>query len=65
MFSVGEDGSMFVFKVTEKDGRGIKRDREIVYSEEILITKSDLEEKVGMDIRMQMLVLGYIHCVCV
>jgi WD40 repeat protein len=45
MFSVGEDGSMFVFKVTEKDGRGIKRDREIVYSEEILITKSDLEEK--------------------
>ena len=46
MFSVGEDGSLFVFKVTDKDGRGLKRDREVAYSEEILITKSDLEEKV-------------------
>ena len=46
MFSVGEDGALFMFKVADKEGRGLKRDKEIVFSEEILITKSDLEEKV-------------------
>ena len=35
-----------MFKVADKEGRGLKRDKEIVFSEEILITKSDLEEKV-------------------
>ena len=46
LFSAGDDGSLFVFKVQDKDGRGLKRDRDISYAEEILITKSDLEEKV-------------------
>ena len=46
MFSAGTDGSLFIYKVADKDGRGMKRDKEITYSEEILITKSDLEEKV-------------------
>ena len=48
MFSVGEDGALFMFKVADKEGRGPKRDKEIVFSEEILITKSDLEEKVDI-----------------
>ena len=52
MFSVGEDGALFMFKVADKEGRGLKRDKEIVFSEEILITKSDLEEKVRMSICM-------------
>ena len=52
MFSVGEDGALFMFKVADKEGRGLKRDKEIVFSEEILITKSDLEEKVRMYICM-------------
>ena len=52
MFSVGEDGALFMFKVADKEGRGLKRDKEIVFSEEILITKSDLEEKVCTYVRM-------------
>lgn len=36
-----------IWKIQEKDGRAVKqRDKEITYAEEILITKSDLEEKV-------------------
>ena len=47
LFTVGEDACLFIYKVTEKEGRGLKREKEIVYAEEILITKSDLEEKVS------------------
>ena len=46
LFTVGEDSSLFIYKATDKEGRGLKREKEIVYAEEILITKSDLEEKV-------------------
>ena len=53
LFSAGDDGSMFVFRVQDKDARGLKRDRDISYAEEILITKSDLEEKVHVVIFYQ------------
>lgn len=46
LFSTGNDGSLFIFRVQDKDARGLKRDRDLSYAEEILITKSDLEEKV-------------------
>ena len=46
IFSVGEDGSLYSFRVMDKDGRLLKRDRDFTYAEEVLITKSDLEEKV-------------------
>ncbi|KAJ3190576.1 Cilia- and flagella-associated protein 57 [Irineochytrium annulatum] len=45
LFSSSEDGCLYVFKISDKEGRGLKRDREIVYADEILVTKSDLEEK--------------------
>lgn len=45
LFSVGQDGSLFMFKVTDKDGRGLKREKDIAFAEEVLVTKSDLEEK--------------------
>ncbi|KAJ3172248.1 Cilia- and flagella-associated protein 57 [Geranomyces variabilis] len=45
LFSTSEDGALYVFKISDKEGRGLKRDREIVYADEILVTKSDLEEK--------------------
>lgn len=46
LFSAAEDASLFVFDVREKDARGAKRDKEATsYAEEILVTKSDLEEK--------------------
>ncbi|EDV23339.1 uncharacterized protein TRIADDRAFT_27651 [Trichoplax adhaerens] len=48
LFSVSEDGSFYIFKISEKEGRGLKRDKEVAFAEEILITKSDLEEKNAM-----------------
>lgn len=59
LFSAGEDGCLFVHSLSEKvyycDGaiihcmcqndRGGRRDQDIVFAEEILITKSDLDEK--------------------
>ena len=56
LFTVGEDSSLFIYKATDKEGRGLKRDKELVYAEEILITKSDLEEKV----RAYVVLLNYI-----
>jgi hypothetical protein len=48
LFSASEDGSFFVFKIFDKDGRIIKREKEMVYADEILVTISDLEEKKSM-----------------
>ena len=46
LFSVGQDGSLFAFKVHDKDGRTLKREKDVPFAEEVLVTKSDLEEKV-------------------
>ncbi|TSL47697.1 Cilia- and flagella-associated protein 57 [Bagarius yarrelli] len=45
LISASEDSCLFVWKITEQEGRGAKKDRELSYAEEILITRSDLEEK--------------------
>ncbi|XP_072275438.1 cilia- and flagella-associated protein 57 [Pyxicephalus adspersus] len=45
LLSVSEDGSLMLWKISDKEGRGLKRDKELGYAEEVLITKSDLEEK--------------------
>ncbi|KAI8847167.1 WD40-repeat-containing domain protein [Chytridium lagenaria] len=45
LFSVAEDGCMYVYRISDKDDRAIKRDRGLMFADEILITKSDLEEK--------------------
>ena len=47
MISVSEDASVLIWKIQDKEGRGLKREKDVGYAEEILITKSDLEEKVG------------------
>eukprot|EP01065_Artemidia_motanka_P053300 TRINITY_DN985_c0_g1_i1.p1 TRINITY_DN985_c0_g1~~TRINITY_DN985_c0_g1_i1.p1 ORF type:complete len:1217 (+),score=514.48 TRINITY_DN985_c0_g1_i1:99-3749(+) len=44
LFSVGEDGSLWMFDVKEREGRGASK-REVTFAEEILISKADLEEK--------------------
>ena len=46
LFSVGQDGVLFCFKIMDKDGRGLKKEKDVNFSEEVLVTKSDLEEKV-------------------
>lgn len=46
LVTVAEDGLVAVWKVVDKEGR--KRDKDISFAEEILITKSDLEDKVSI-----------------
>ncbi|XP_033738759.1 cilia- and flagella-associated protein 57-like [Pecten maximus] len=45
LVTVSEDASVILWKIQDKEGRGLKRDKEVGWAEEILITKSDLEEK--------------------
>ncbi|KAM5149014.1 cilia- and flagella-associated protein 57 [Mantella aurantiaca] len=45
LLSVSEDGCLMLWKISDKESRGLKRDKELGYAEEVLITKSDLEEK--------------------
>ena len=47
LFSVGEDGTLVCFTVMDKEGRMLKRDKDVTLAEEVLITRSDLEEKVS------------------
>ena len=46
LVTIAEDASIILWKIQDKEGRGLKRDKEVGWAEEILITKSDLEEKV-------------------
>lgn len=43
--TTADDGTMVMWKIQDKEGRAAKRDKETGYAEEILITKSELEEK--------------------
>ncbi|KAM9326708.1 cilia- and flagella-associated protein 57 [Gastrophryne carolinensis] len=45
LLSISEDGCLMLWKISDKEGRGLKRDKDIGYAEEVLITKSDIEEK--------------------
>eukprot|EP00240_Pyramimonas_obovata_P000064 CAMPEP_0118921440 /NCGR_PEP_ID=MMETSP1169-20130426/720_1 /TAXON_ID=36882 /ORGANISM="Pyramimonas obovata, Strain CCMP722" /LENGTH=1196 /DNA_ID=CAMNT_0006862159 /DNA_START=210 /DNA_END=3800 /DNA_ORIENTATION=+ len=46
LFCVSEDGSLFVFDVREKDGRAkAGKEAAVAFAEEVLVTRSDLEEK--------------------
>ncbi|XP_047437739.1 cilia- and flagella-associated protein 57 [Mugil cephalus] len=45
LLTVSEDGCLMMWKIIDKEGRGLKSNRQIVHTEEILVTKSDLEEK--------------------
>ena len=46
LITAAEDGCVIIWKIYDKDGRALKQDRDVSYAEEILITKTDLEEKV-------------------
>lgn len=45
LLTVSEDSCLFIWKIIDKEGQGLKREKELIYTEEILVTKSDLEEK--------------------
>lgn len=46
LLTVSEDGCMLIWKIIDKEGRALKSNRQIVHTEEVLITKADLEAKV-------------------
>ncbi|XP_026966553.1 LOW QUALITY PROTEIN: cilia- and flagella-associated protein 57 [Sagmatias obliquidens] len=53
LLSVAEDGCLFTWKVFDKDGPGIRRQREVGFAEEVLVTKTDMEEKVQVMLELK------------
>ncbi|XP_066125551.1 cilia- and flagella-associated protein 57 isoform X2 [Saccopteryx bilineata] len=53
LLTVAEDGCLFTWKVFDKEGRGIKREREVGFAEEVLVTKIDMEEKAQVMIELK------------
>ncbi|XP_032302082.1 cilia- and flagella-associated protein 57 isoform X2 [Coturnix japonica] len=45
LLTASEDGSLFFWKIYSKKGKMMKREKEFEYAEEVLIMKSDIEEK--------------------
>ncbi|XP_068171387.1 cilia- and flagella-associated protein 57 [Antennarius striatus] len=45
LLAASEDGCLSMWKIINKEGRGLDSVRQIVHTEEILVAKSDLEEK--------------------
>ncbi|KAL6111417.1 cfap57 [Pungitius sinensis] len=54
LLSVSEDGCLLMWKLIDKEGRGLKSNRQIIHTEEILVTKSDLEEKTQNMLELKM-----------
>nr|XP_046236343.1 cilia- and flagella-associated protein 57 isoform X2 [Scatophagus argus] len=54
LLTVSEDGCMFMWRIIDKEGRGLKSKRQIVHTEEILVAKSDLEEKTQSMLELKM-----------
>jgi len=46
LLTMSEERCLLISKIIDKEGRGLKSNRQIVHTEEILVTKADLEEKV-------------------
>lgn len=46
LLTSSEDGCLLMWKIIDKDGRGPMSNTQVVHTEEVLVTKSDLEEKV-------------------
>ncbi|XP_023117095.2 cilia- and flagella-associated protein 57 [Amphiprion ocellaris] len=49
-----EDGCLLVWTIIDKEGRGLRSNTQIVHTEEILVTKSDLEEKTQNMLELKM-----------
>ncbi|NWX48456.1 CFA57 protein, partial [Steatornis caripensis] len=45
LLTASEDGSVFIWKVCDKGGGILKWEKEVQYAEEVLIMRSDIEEK--------------------
>ena len=47
LVTVSEDATLIIWKIQDREGRGVKRDKEITYANEILVNRSVLEQKVN------------------
>lgn len=47
LLTASEDGSVFIWKVFDEGGGILKQEKKVEYAEEVLIMRSDIEEKVG------------------
>ncbi|XP_022054738.2 cilia- and flagella-associated protein 57 [Acanthochromis polyacanthus] len=54
LLTVSEDGCLLVWTIIDKEGRGHRSNMQIVHTEEILVTKSDLEEKTQSMLELKM-----------
>ncbi|MEQ2228963.1 hypothetical protein ILYODFUR_014018, partial [Ilyodon furcidens] len=54
LLTVSEDGCLLISKIIDKEGRGLKSNRQIVHTEEILVTKADLDEKAHNMLELKM-----------
>lgn len=66
LLTVSEDGCLLMWKLMDEEGRGLKLDTQIVHTDEILITKADLEEKVRTSStdKVFRFHLGFSFCEC-
>ncbi|XP_037535006.1 cilia- and flagella-associated protein 57 [Nematolebias whitei] len=46
LLTVSEDGCLLISKIVDKEGRSLKSNIQVVHTEEILVTKADLDEKI-------------------
>ncbi|XP_072366701.1 cilia- and flagella-associated protein 57 [Scyliorhinus torazame] len=53
LLTVSEDACLVFWKIIDKEGRVLKRDKEVGHAEEILITKLDLQEKNQMTLELK------------
>ena len=51
LVTISEDSTIMMWKIQDREGRTLKREKDVGWAEEILITKSDLEEKVTANLR--------------
>lgn len=58
LFTAGDDGAVFIMDVRQELKFGIKRDAEkLPFADEVMVTKSDLEEKKSKCVRLARLLL--------
>ena len=36
LFSTAEDGCLIIYKIADKDGRTVKREKDVIYADEVL-----------------------------
>uniref|UniRef100_A0A3B5QF64 Cilia and flagella associated protein 57 n=1 Tax=Xiphophorus maculatus TaxID=8083 RepID=A0A3B5QF64_XIPMA len=54
LLTASEDGCLLISKIVDQKGRSLRSNRQIVHTEEILVTKADLEERAHNMLELKM-----------